>query len=159
MESDIKMDIIEESIPYLVKGRSLRTGQTVIGFPYVYTKVNDDGQVIYCNCILVPRADDGKHLDLNEDYAIGFKKDEFHVISGPMHKVVSITEQGKVVFDGDDSVMGTKDISNAVEKQFRAMPESSEYELLLKKAAIRIFLEGIRWAAENKITAKNFEKE
>ena len=49
----IVVTIINEETPFLVAGKSVKTGEYVFGYPYFYKKVIK-GKTMFCPCILLP---------------------------------------------------------------------------------------------------------
>ena len=102
-ENGFTLKTFEEALPFLVKGVSAKLNTPVIGFPYIYTFRDKDGELRYCNCIFVPVEDNGT-LEEQNGYDICFTDKEFHPIKGPMYKFVRLEEDGTAIFEDDDKV-------------------------------------------------------
>jgi len=103
----VKIEFIEEELPFLVAGESATMDTMVFGFPYVYKKTAEDGKSKYCYCIIIPNKVEGVILEKNplmrklyQPYFIAFKKDEFHPIKGELHKFVR-KENDTLIFEDD----------------------------------------------------------
>ena len=135
----VEIRIVNEAIPFLVKGMSLRTNEEVIGFPYVHMIEEADGSVKYVNIILTP---DGEGED-------GFIQ---HPIAGNMYKYCYKDENGESVFEDrnleDETVKAAMFVANSIEDPTEAM----------KKIIMTTFMVGAKWAADHGATSVNLTK-
>ncbi len=100
-----RLEIIPEAVPYLVKGTDATTGESVIGFPYVFMKRSDSGGVDFCNVIFTPVVNDKDQTidtDIPSKYGMAFPLEEMHIISGKMYKWIGKDENGINYFEGED---------------------------------------------------------
>lgn len=136
----VEIKIVNEALPFLVKGMSLKDNEEVIGFPYVHM-VQEGDNVNYANIILVPDE-------------TGEKAFVQHPILGQMYRYSHKNEDGEAVFEDtsieDEAVAEATKLSNGVGDD---IPEP------IKKLIMITFFNGVKWASEHGVTVNNFKKD
>ena len=138
----VEVKIVDEALPFLVKGMSVKSNEEVIGFPYVHM-VEDNGQYRYANIIFVPDAE-------SENAFVQ------HPIVGPMYRYSHRNADGETLFEDvsveNEVVAAANDVASSV--------SNSDGELAdgLRKLAAALFIMGVKWGAEHGVTNNKFKK-
>lgn len=146
-----------KSLQYLVKGRSIKTGEDVIGFPYIYLGTTENGAVGYCNVILTP-PELNKPIGSDGVNAINISVNEMHPIDGPIYRF-SHMDNGKAVFE-DESAEAKLAVAAtlSVDTDPKDKIDAGTPEGAIKLFGMKKFIEGAKWAADNGITSNMITK-
>ena len=153
-----KIVTLKSSIPYLVKGKSAKTNEDVIGFPYVYIGSTAGGNIGHCNIIISPSEID-KAIGVDGKFAICFDESEIHPIIGPMYRY-SYNEGDAVVFEDAENVkemIAKASLEAAGVKEDENLDTENNLLDVFKKVSMAKFIEGVKWAAQHGITLNMIE--